>query len=55
MEDRKIPVIDDWLVLASTAQPRLFMGFAGCYRNFVHKFAYRIIQLYALTAVTSAL
>jgi len=49
-EDRKIAAINDWPVLASTAQLRLFLGLPGYSRKFVHKFAHRTTQLYTLTA-----
>jgi hypothetical protein len=48
--DRKIAVINDWPVLASTAQIRPFLRLADYYRTFGHKFAHRTTQLYALTA-----
>jgi hypothetical protein len=49
-EDRKIAAINDWPVLASTAQLQSFLGLAGYYKKFVHKFAHRSTQLYVLTA-----
>jgi hypothetical protein len=52
-EDRKLAAINDWLVLESTAQLWSFPGLAGYYRKFVHKFAHRTTQLYALAVKKS--
>ena len=49
-EDRKIAAINDWPLPACTAQLRSFLGLAGSYRKFMHKFAHRTTQLYAVTA-----
>jgi hypothetical protein len=54
MEDRKIAAINDWLVLMSTDHLRLFLGLAGNYMIFVHKFALQRTQLYASRAHKSA-
>jgi len=52
-EGREIAAINDWLVLASTALLRSFLGLAGYYRKSVHKFAHCTTQLYAFTADNS--
>jgi len=49
-EDRKIAAMNDWPIPVSTAQLRSFLGLAGCYREFVHKFSHQKSLLYSLLA-----
>jgi hypothetical protein len=44
-EGRKIASLNNWLVTASSAQLRSFLGLAGYHRKFFQKFAHRITQL----------
>jgi len=47
-EERKIVAPNDWLVPVSTVQLQSFLGLAGYYGKFLHKFPHRITQLYML-------
>jgi len=49
-EDRKIAVINGWLVPASSVHLRLFLGLAGYSRKFGDNFVHWPIWLYALKA-----
>jgi hypothetical protein len=48
-ENRRIATMRDWPVLLSMAKLRSFLGMAGYYRKFVHKFTHWTTELYTLT------